>query len=98
MKHSRLFCFVLFAAAVACAAPVSVHVSYDRSPTLAMNAADAAELGLGSRVYHRRLVKKTYVSRLYDLHCNGPYTGGGWNGGTYYGGPWIDLTCFGASY
>jgi hypothetical protein len=69
------------------------------SLSAAFESADAAELNLPVR-HHRSAVRHygARYSRLYDLYCDGPYVGGGFNGGTYYGGPWIDLRCFGGVY
>jgi hypothetical protein len=83
------------------AAPFSLHWSpaKNASPSITLDAADAADLGIGSS--HRRAYRHRYYAgyyRDYDPYCGGPYVSGGWNGGTYYGGPWMDLRCYAIPY
>jgi hypothetical protein len=97
----RIKCIGLFAvAAVLCAIPLSLRWSHSGDvPSLSatFDSVYAAELYPVDR-RHRTVVRRARYSRLYDLYCDGPYVGGGFNGGTYYGGPWIDLRCFGGVY
>jgi hypothetical protein len=94
---------VFAVAALLCATSLSLRWSHgnDMSLSAALDSADAAELNLPVR-HHRSAIRHrhyaAYYSRLYDLYCDGPYVGGGINGGTYYGGPWIDLRCYGGVY
>lgn len=87
------------AAALFCAAPVSMNISPE-GLSAALSSASAAELPVerraARRTYRRGYV--AYASKSYNPYCDGPYTGGGWMGGTYYGGPFIDLRCFPATY
>ncbi len=63
--------------------------------TVTLNKATAADLEISRR--RTAVVKRRYVrvARVYDAVCDGPYVGGGWNGGTYYGGPFMDVRCYG---
>ena len=90
----------LLVAALLCVTPISLRWSHadHMSFSLVSDAAAAADLTVPAR-HHRAVTRHSaYYARLYDPFCNGPYTGGGINGGTYYGGPWIDLRCYGAVY
>jgi hypothetical protein len=93
----------LAVAAVLCSTPISLRWSHGNvislfSISVLSTSAEAADLNLPVR--HHRAGRYHYRSyaRLYNPDCNGPYTGGGFNGGTYYGGPWMDLRCYGAVY
>jgi len=86
-------------AAVLCVTPLSLRSTPGHSISLSVtvDSAEAAELNLPARPRTGGGRYSRYAaSRLYDLYCDGPYVGGGFNGGTYYGGPWIDLRCYGA--
>jgi hypothetical protein len=94
---------VLAVVTMFCITPVSIRGSHGNGMTslsAVFDRADAAELNLPVR--HRSAIRHgrsvAYASRTYDFYCDGPYVGGGWNGGTYYGGPWIDLRCYGGVY
>src|ERR1700739_3394025 len=82
-------------AALLCMTP-SVHRSSVNGETLSITfeAAHAAELAIAPHRDAYRHVRY-YRGASYDLHCGGPYVGGGWNGGSYWGGPWMDLRCYG---
>jgi hypothetical protein len=77
----------------------SLILGFAAAALLCSTSSEAAELSYPVRHRHIAVRHGGYYaarySRLYDAHCDGPYVGGGWNGGTYYGGPWIDLRCFG---
>jgi hypothetical protein len=87
-------------AAFLCAAPLSLRWSHGNGMSLsaAFDSADAAELSVPGRYYRSAIRHRRYAARLYNFHCDGPYMGGGFNGGTYYGGPWIDLGCYSGVY
>ena len=83
-------------AALMCATPVSLQrLQGDGGLSLKLSDATAAELGAPARRAVVRRSSYLAVSRAYDRYCDGPYVGGGWNGGTYYGGPFVDLRCYG---
>jgi len=82
-------------AALLCATPVSLQPSQGNDGlSIKLSSAAAAEMDVPRRA---RVRGAGYVaaSRAYDRYCDGPYVGGGWNGGTYYGGPFVDLRCYG---
>jgi hypothetical protein len=88
-------------ATILCATPLSLRWSpgSDTPASLSFDSAVAAELNVPVR-HHRRAGRGYYAhyARSWDYYCDGPYVGGGWNGGTYFGGPWMDLRCYGHVY
>ena len=89
---------VFAVAALLAATPLSLRCSQGNGASLSVgfDRAEAADLSVPVRPHRARYGYR--YSGLYHPYCNGPYTGGGWNGGTDYGGPWIDLRCYGAVY
>lgn len=99
INASAKSCFgVIALATILLAMPISVQAPDGKigGTSIALNTAVAADMAVAPRrtVVARRRFAAGY-GRLYDAVCDGPYVGGGWNGGAYYGGPFIDLRCYG---
>jgi len=99
----RLSAGVIAIATILSITPLSLRWSHgnDISISTVVDSAAAADMDLPVR-HQRHAYRHGYYavasSRTYSLLCDGPYMGGGFNGGTYFGGAFMDRRCYGYGY